>query len=131
MIINLSILKENVQLERANVQQRKNEITFSFRNVFAQQHARLFPSVLSDFYLKLEAQEIICLFFVELLKREHVTNIPFSSSDVKAMYVVRDQLTADLSIPPNLPLLTNVSNMGKSKMSRLFRKIFGSSIYQS
>lgn len=214
MMVNQSILHEDMNLKRANPQQGKNEVTFSFRNVFAQQYSGLLPSVqvsssnidlevfipagtpihtilitvhtdllkdllnhkkensllqnilfgdqlyfyeevispeiqdiaaniaavtaaatatvseeLSDFYMKLKAQEMIYLFFVELLKREQVTSFPFNVSDVKAMYLIRDQIAADLSISPNLPALTSLSNMSESKMSRLFRQIFGSSIY--
>lgn len=84
---------------------------------------------LSDFYLKLKAQELIYLFFKELLKREAVTSYPLNASDVKMMYLLREKLTSDLSIVPNLTDLTELAHMSESKMNRLFKQIFGSSIY--
>ena len=87
------------------------------------------PEPLGDFYLKLKAEELIYLFFVSLLKRQHVAPYPLNMADVKVMYLIRDKLMADLSVPPNLADLTLFSNMSESKMNRLFKQIFGNSIY--
>ncbi len=84
---------------------------------------------LHDFYFKLKAEELIYLFFVELLKREQVQHYPLNVSDVKMMYSIRDKIITDLSIPPNMSELTLFSSMSESKMSRLFKQIFGNSIY--
>jgi AraC-like DNA-binding protein len=84
---------------------------------------------LSNFYFKLKAQELIYLFFVELLKRQNIASYPFNVSDVKMMYSIRDKIIFDLSVPPNLSELTSFSNMSESKMNRLFKQIFGNSIY--
>lgn len=208
MMLNQSELKEDILLKKNGTQQDKNEITFSFRNVFPGQHGRIFPSVqvsssdidleifipagtaintiliiihidllkdllhketgnlllqsmlsgnqpylydeivspeiqhvaakileanvpeqLGDFYLRLKVEELIYLFFVELFKRQHTAHYPINVSDVKVMYAIRDKITADFSVPPNLSELTHLSNMSESKMNRLFRQIFGNSIY--
>ncbi|MBB6270692.1 AraC-like DNA-binding protein [Pedobacter cryoconitis] len=84
---------------------------------------------LGDFYLKLKAGEMIYLFFVELLKRQNRAGYPLNSSDVEAMYSIRDKVVSDLSVPPNLSELTQISNMSESKLNRLFRQIFGNSVY--
>ncbi|RFM27659.1 helix-turn-helix transcriptional regulator [Deminuibacter soli] len=47
----------------------------------------------------------------------------------KAIYTIRDTIVSDLSTPPNLRALTTASGMSESKMQRLFRQIFGNSIY--
>lgn len=86
-------------------------------------------SPLGDFYLKLKAGEMIYLFFVELLKRQNKASYPLNVSDVKVMYLIRDKIISDLSIPPDLTELTKLSNMSESKLNRLFRQIFGNSIY--
>lgn len=84
---------------------------------------------LSHFYLKLKAEEMIYLFLLELSKRETVTNYPLNVTDVKAMYAIKDSLSSDLSNPPDLTHLAFVSNMSESKMNKLFKQIFGNSIY--
>lgn len=86
-------------------------------------------SQLSDFYLKVKAQELIYLFFNSLIKREIVTSYPVNASDIKKMYLIREKLTSDLSMVPNLSHLTTFSHMSESKMNRLFKQIFGTSIY--
>lgn len=84
---------------------------------------------LSDFYLKIKAQELIFLFFTELLKRETLTIYPINASDVKMMYLIREKLASDLSNVPNLTNLTALAHMSESKMNRLYKQIFGASIY--
>lgn len=87
------------------------------------------PEELSDFYLKLKAEELIYLFFVELLKRENIDNYPVNATDIKLMYLIRDKIISTISVPPNLKELAQLANMSESKMSRLFKQIFGNSIY--
>lgn len=86
-------------------------------------------SPLADFYLKLKAGEMIYLFFIELLKRQNKAAYPLNVSDVKIMYMIRNKVVSDLSIPPDLAELIKLSNMSESKLNRLFRQIFGTSIY--
>jgi AraC-like DNA-binding protein len=87
------------------------------------------PEQLSDFYFKLRAEELIFLFLTELLKRQQTHAYPLNAADVKVMYQIRDRLMSDLSTPPDLAELTLFSNMSESKMNRLFKQIFGNSIY--
>ena len=87
------------------------------------------PEALRKYYLKLKAQELIYLFFVELLKRDDTAAYPLNVADVKMMYEVRDKVISDLSITPNLSELARFAGMSESKMKRLFKQIFGNSIY--
>ncbi|MFL9485096.1 helix-turn-helix domain-containing protein [Chitinophagaceae bacterium LWZ2-11] len=87
------------------------------------------PDQLGDFYVKIKAQEMIYLFFTELLKRPQTTNYPINTSDVKVMYSIQEKIMADLSLQPNLKELSDFSNMSESKMNKLFKQIFGQSIY--
>jgi AraC-like DNA-binding protein len=84
---------------------------------------------LRDFYLQLKAQELIYLFFAALLKREQSPVYPMNGADVAMMYQVRNRIITDLSITPDLPDLAHFAGMSESKMQRLFRQIFGNSIY--
>ncbi|GAA3958263.1 AraC family transcriptional regulator [Mucilaginibacter dorajii] len=208
VMINQVVLNEDITLKRTGAQQGKNEITFSFRNIFPDQNNRQLPSVqvsssdidievvalantrintiliivhtdllkdlfnqknentllqniisgkqpylydeiisaeiqqvaaqiiaagvpepMDSFYIKLKAQEMIYLFFVELLKRRQVAGYSLNAADVKMMYLIRDKLIEDLGTNPNLSELTRLANMSESKMNRLFKQIFGNSIY--
>lgn len=84
---------------------------------------------LSHFYLKMKTEEMIYLFLHELSKRESITNYPLNVFDVKAMYAIKDTLCSNLSNPPDLTNLASLSNMSESKMNKLFKQIFGNSIY--
>jgi AraC-like DNA-binding protein len=87
------------------------------------------PEQLQDFYCRVKAEELVCLFFAELIKRESRLSLPLHTEDVKKIYSVRDALLADISVPPSLPALARMAGMSESKMKRLFRQIFGNSIY--
>lgn len=87
------------------------------------------PKQLSGFYMKLKAQEMLYLFFIELLKRENISGYPLNRADVATMYKLRDRLLSNLIIPPNLDELAAFAAMSESKMNRLFKQIFGNSIY--
>ncbi|PTS93821.1 hypothetical protein DBR11_24570 [Pedobacter sp. HMWF019] len=208
MTIHRCEFKEDLSLNRIGSLQEKNEITFSFRNVFSENDSRLMPSVqvsssdmdvevfiaagtkinvilisvhvdllknllnennenlllnhmisghqpflydeivspeirhvakkiaeasgpaqLNDFFLKLKAQEMIYLFFVELTKREEVVSYPLNAIDVHMMYAIKDKILQDLSVPPVMEELVLFSHMSESKMNRLFKQIFGNSIF--
>jgi AraC-like DNA-binding protein len=84
---------------------------------------------LQDFYYKLKAEELIYLFFRELLKRKNTVHYPANISDLKKIYEIRDKVIVDLTSPPNLNELAEFAAMSESKMNRLFKQIFGNTIY--
>lgn len=81
------------------------------------------------FYYRVKVEELILLFFIELLKRKTLGNYPLNSSDVKTVYKVRDKIISDLTTPPNLASLAAFAGMSESKLNRLFKQIFGNPIY--
>lgn len=87
------------------------------------------PAELHDFYIRIKAQELICLFFIELIKRGQTAAYPLQVADVKTIYSIRDKLISDLSLAPSLPELARFSGMSESKLKRLFKQIFGLSVY--
>lgn len=87
------------------------------------------PQELQSFYYKLKAQELIYTLFVELLKRQDTVSHPLNTKDVKMMYAIRDKILGKLQVQPNLASLAAFSGMSESKMKRLFKQIFGNSIY--
>jgi len=87
------------------------------------------PPELQGYYLKLKAEELLYLFLAELLKREHAPLYPLNGTDAQRLYALRDQLLVDLRTVPNLPELARTAGMSESKMKRLFKQIFGTTIY--
>jgi len=84
---------------------------------------------LQDLYYKIKAEELIYLLFVELLKREDTTLQRLNIADIKRIYEIRDKLLSAIDTPPRLPELVKLSGMSESKLKRLFKQIFGNSIY--
>jgi len=87
------------------------------------------PEQLSNFYYRIKAEELIFLFFRMFLKRSTIPAYPLNTADVKTIYQIRDIIIADLCTPPNLASLVQLSAMSESKMQRLFKQIFGNTIY--
>jgi len=85
--------------------------------------------VLSQFFYKLKAEELMYLFLVELLKREQFTYYPLNQKDIREVYRVRDAVLKQLDQPPVLEQLSKDAGMSVSKLGRLFRQVFGESIY--
>lgn len=84
---------------------------------------------LEEFYYKIKTEELIYLLFVELLKRQDTTLQTLNGDDVKRVYEVRDKILSNIDTPPILHELVNLSGMSESKLKRLFKQIFGNSMY--
>ena len=97
--------------------------------VAAQLVAAEAPAERRRYYQKLKAEELVYLFLAELLKRRHAPVYPLSVADARQLDQVRDKLLADLSTPPSLPALAGLAGLSESKLKRLFKQVFGTSIY--
>lgn len=84
---------------------------------------------LQNLYYKIKSEELIYLLFVELLKRQDTTLQTLNIADVKKVYEVKDKILSNIDTPPILPELVKLSGMSESKLKRLFKQIFGKSIY--
>jgi AraC-like DNA-binding protein len=87
------------------------------------------PEDLQQLYFRLKAEELICLLFVELLKRENPILSALNKMDVQKIYEIRDNLLQNLNTPPNLKNLAQIAGFSESKLKRLFKQIFGNSIF--
>jgi AraC-like DNA-binding protein len=87
------------------------------------------PETLYPFYYRLKAEELICLVFAELLKRENTSLQAINETDAEKIYQIRAKILRDLSTPPVLEDLAKEAIMSKSKLNRLFKQIFGESIF--
>lgn len=82
------------------------------------------------FYLKIKAEQIICHLLSVLEQRKEQTVYPLNGQDVQAIYQMRNTILADLTQPPVLAALVAQSNMSLSKLQRLFKQVFGSTVFQ-
>jgi len=87
------------------------------------------PEELNQFYYRIKAEEMICLLFVELLKRKNTTVSALNELDVQKIYEIRDNILKNLETPPSLKSLAESAGFSESKLKRLFKQIFGNSVY--
>jgi len=89
------------------------------------------PADVRPYYQRVKAEELLCLFLAELVKRNsHAVQAPLSGSNARQLYQVRNQLLQDLSQPPSLTALAWSAAWSESKLKRLFKQVFGTSVYQ-
>lgn len=84
---------------------------------------------LSDFFFKIKAEELICLTLKELFKRESSTVHALNEIDVQKIYKIRDKILNEISVPPVIKDLASEIGMSESKFKRLFKQIFGDSLF--
>lgn len=81
------------------------------------------------FFLKLKAEELICRLLMALETRDEKQLYPLSNHDIQTIYKVRDQMLEHLEIPPMINQLAFSAGMSPTKLKRVFRQIFGNSIF--
>lgn len=81
------------------------------------------------FFLRVKAEELICRLLMELEKRGDKHLYDLNSHDIQAIYKVKEQLLEHLDTPPVITKLAVGAAMSPTKMQRLFRQIFGDSIF--
>jgi len=81
------------------------------------------------FFLRVKAEELICRLLIELEKRDEKHLYALNSQDIQTIYTVKDQMLEHLETPPVMNKLAECANMSPSKLKRLFRQIFGNSIF--
>lgn len=81
------------------------------------------------FFLRVKAEELICRLLMELEKRDEKRLYALNIHDIQTLYKVKAQMLEHLETPPVIKDLAVAANMSPSKMKRLFRQIFGNSIF--
>ena len=87
------------------------------------------PVDLQSFYFRVKAEELICLLFMELLKRKTTNISSLNRYDIQTIYTIRDKIIFDLSTPPVLADLATQACMSESKLKSVFKQVFGNSIF--
>ncbi|RKR82071.1 AraC-like DNA-binding protein [Mucilaginibacter gracilis] len=81
------------------------------------------------FFLRVKAEELICRLLMEIDQRPEKQIYPLNDRDIKVIYQIRDQLLINLQTPPLIAGLAIQAAMSPTKLKRLFRQIFGDSIF--
>jgi AraC-like DNA-binding protein len=81
------------------------------------------------FFLRIKAEELICRLLMEIDKREEKQLYPLNYRDINVLYRIRDQIIGNIQTPPVIADLATQAAMSPSKLKRLFRQIFGNSIF--
>jgi AraC-like DNA-binding protein len=81
------------------------------------------------FFLRIKAEELVCRLLMELEKRDEKHLVALNINDIESIYIVKAQMLEHLETPPVIKELAVCANMSPSKLKRLFRQIFGNSIF--
>lgn len=79
--------------------------------------------------LRIKAEELICRLLMELEKREEVHLYPLNTADIQTLYEIKARILKHLDTPPLIKNLAKEANMSITKLQRLFRQVFGDSIF--
>nr|WP_262903519.1 AraC family transcriptional regulator [Niabella beijingensis] len=81
------------------------------------------------FFLRVKAEELICRLLMELDKRDEGRLYALNTEDIATIYRIKAQLLEHLEIPPVIKTLAVDAGMSPTKLKRLFKQIFGNSIF--
>lgn len=81
------------------------------------------------FFLRVKAEELVCRLLMELEKRGEKQLYDLNARDIQMLYQVKAHILARLETPPGIPELARFAGMSPTKLKRLFKQIFGSSIF--
>jgi AraC-like DNA-binding protein len=81
------------------------------------------------FFLRVKAEELICRLLIELEKRNEKQLCALNIQDIATIYKVKEQILQHLQTPPVISKLAVGAGMSPTKLKRLFRQIFGNSIF--
>ena len=81
------------------------------------------------FFRRIKAEELVCRLLMELEKRDEKHLYPLNNKDIESIYKIKEQILEQPGKPPVINELALRANMSTSKLKRLFRQIFGNSIF--
>ena len=81
------------------------------------------------FFLRVKAEELVCRLLMELEKRDEKHLYALNIRDIETIYKVRAQILEHMDSPPVISMLAIDAGMSPTKLKRLFRQIFGNSIF--
>jgi len=83
----------------------------------------------AKFFYTHKAEALLYNVFNQLYKRQSSPHNPVNKADAEKLFVIRENILSNLSEPPSLPDLAKLAGISETKMSILFKQVFGDSIY--
>ena len=80
-------------------------------------------------FMRIKAEEMVFRLLMELEKRDEKQLYSLNGCDIQTIYKIKAQMLDHLGTPPVLNELAVSANMSPSKLKRLFKQIFGNSIF--
>jgi len=81
------------------------------------------------FFLRVKAEELVCRLLMELEKRDETHLYDLNMQDIQTIYKIKDQMLEHLGTPPVIKELAISASMSPTKLKRLFKQIFGNSLF--
>lgn len=81
------------------------------------------------FFLRIKAEELVCRLLMELEKRDEKHLYALNIHDIQNIYKVKEQMLEHIETPPVINELAVSARMSPSKLKRIFKQIFGNSIF--
>lgn len=81
------------------------------------------------FFLRVKAEELICCLLMALVRRNDSQFYTLENRDIQIIYQLKEQMLERLDIPPTISDLALQASMSPTKLKRLFKQIFGTSIF--
>ncbi|EHQ25303.1 helix-turn-helix domain-containing protein [Mucilaginibacter paludis] len=81
------------------------------------------------FFLRVKAEELICRLLMVLQIRDAKQLYPLNKHDVQTIYKVKERMLERLETPPVIKELAASAGMSPTKLKRLFKQVFGNSIF--
>lgn len=81
------------------------------------------------FFMRIKAEELICRLLMELEKRGEKHLYALNIHDIQGIYKVKEEMLEHIDTPPVIKDLAVRASMSPSKLKRLFKQIFGDSIF--
>lgn len=82
-----------------------------------------------SFFYRIKAEELICRLLSELGQREEKRIYPLNVKDIQMIYKVKEHMLEHPDTPQTIEELADFAGMSSSKLKRLFKQIFGNSIF--
>lgn len=86
-------------------------------------------AIFQMFFLRIKAEELICRLLMELEKRSEKKLYALNNPDIEIIYRIKEQMLHRLDVPPVISKLAYNANMSPTKLKRIFKQIFGKSIF--
>ncbi|MCL1936767.1 MAG: AraC family transcriptional regulator, partial [Candidatus Azobacteroides sp.] len=101
----------------------------SFRKIIDEIVTESVGETFELFFLRIKSEELVCRLLMELEKRDEKRLYPLNTQDMQTLYKIKEQILEHLETPPIIKEWAVRAHMSPSKLKRLFKQIFGNSIF--